>query len=52
MDLKRISLLIARRFRVKLSESQVCRILAQMNFSCQRPEKRAIQRALHQGGEL
>lgn len=47
--LKRIALLIARRFWVKLSQSQICRVLALEDFSCQRPT-RARLGARREGG--
>jgi transposase len=42
--LPRIGRLIATQFAISYSDSQVSRILAGMGWSCQRPEKRALQR--------
>ena len=42
--LKRVRLLIEKRFGIKYSEVQVWRILGAMGFSSQKPERRAIER--------
>ena len=42
--LGRIRKVVADRFGVQLSESQISRILSGMGFSCQRPTRRALQR--------
>jgi len=42
--LGRIRKVVADRFGVRLSESQISRILSKMGFSCQRPARRALQR--------
>ncbi|MGA7179592.1 MAG: IS630 family transposase [Thiobacillaceae bacterium] len=42
--LKRVRLLIAKRFGIKYSDVHVWRILGAMGFSSQKPEKRAIER--------
>ncbi len=42
--LGRIRKVVADRFGVRLSESQISRILSEMGFSCQRPARRALQR--------
>jgi len=42
--LGRIRKVVAERFGVRLSESQISRILREMGFSCQRPARRALQR--------
>lgn len=42
--LPRIAKLIEQRFEFSYSTSQVSRLLAAMGWSCQRPEKRALQR--------
>jgi len=42
--LPRIGRLIEAQFGIAFSDSQVSRILAAMGWSCQRPEKRALQR--------
>ena len=42
--LGRIRKVVADRFGVRLSESQISRILSEMGFSCQRPTRRALQR--------
>ena len=42
--LGRIRKIVAEHFGVRLSESQISRILSAMGFSCQRPAGRALQR--------
>ena len=42
--LGRVRTVLAERFGVRLSQSQVSRVLAGMGFSCQRPTRRALQR--------
>ena len=42
--LKRVRLLIEKRFGIKYSDVHVWRILGAMGFSCQKPERRAIER--------
>jgi len=42
--LRRIQQVLIERFGVRLSASQISRILAEMGFSCQRPARRALQR--------
>jgi transposase len=42
--LKRVRLLIERQFGVRYSEVHVWRLLGQLGFSSQRPERRALER--------
>ena len=40
----RIAEIIQRKFQVKLHRTQVGRLLARLNWSCQKPERRALER--------
>jgi transposase len=42
--LKRVGALMERRFGVKFSQTQIWRILGELGFSVQKPERRAIER--------
>lgn len=42
--LGRVRSVLEEQFAVKLSESQISRVLGEMGFSCQRPARRALQR--------
>lgn len=42
--LGRVRAVLAEQFGVRLSESQISRVLGAMGFSCQRPARRAVQR--------
>jgi transposase len=42
--IQRVRLLIERQFGVKYSKVHVWRLLGQLGFSCQKPERRALER--------